>query len=160
MIQSMRQPCNILKGKNRLLRSRDPHFPGLLRMIDCSGVRSVLLNSVSDVILQRCMLSPPPPQQRGLFAKVCGLVKGGHLDIGTSSHLIKQAQEMSLLADWPCVFLWRPPTGTADMHSVSPWQRTHLLAVPLTARLTLSPPPSFPLTPIYSSTTLFFSKAK
>lgn len=41
------------------------------------------------------------------------LVKGS-FSLWAPRHLIKQAQEMSLLADWPCVFLHRRPSGTAD----------------------------------------------
>lgn len=84
----------------------------------------MLLSSASDVILQRCMLSPSFPKAG--YSEKCIVLLRGTFSLWASSHLIKQAQEMSLLADWPCVFLWRPPTGTADMHSVSPWQRTHL----------------------------------
>lgn len=57
---------------------------------------------------------------------------------------------MSLLADWPRVFLWRPPSRTADLHAASPmgrgWEPTSLV-IPLMARLTSSSPlSSFPLT--------------
>lgn len=90
-------------------------------MIDCARVRSALLSSASDVILQRCMFSP-----KAGYSEKCTTLLRGTFSLWASSHLIKQAQEMSLLADWPCVFLRRPPTGTSDMHSVSLWQRNHL----------------------------------
>lgn len=99
------------------------HFSALLWMIDCAEVRSALLSDVSDVIPQRCMLphSPLLFPRPGQCVKVCGVMKGGHFcSLLASSHLIKRAQEMSLLADWPCVVLRRPPSGTADMHAASP----------------------------------------
>lgn len=97
---------------------------GFLWMIDCARVRSALLSNASDVILQRCMFSPSFPKAG--YSEKCTTLLRGTFSLWASSHLIKQAQEMSLLADWPCVFLRRPPTGTADVHSVSLWQRNHL----------------------------------
>lgn len=139
----------ILKGKSSSLSWST--FTGF---VDCAKVRSLLLSSASDVILQRCMLSPPFPKVG--YSEKCIVLLRGTFSLWASSHLIKQAQEMSLLADWPCVFLRRPPTGTIDMHNVSLWQRTHLTYVSLwTATLTFSSPLSFPLTPIYSTSALF-----
>lgn len=97
---------------------------GFLWMIDCARVRSVLLSSASDVILQRCMFSPSFPKAG--YSEKCTTLLRGTFSLWASSHLIKQAQEMSLLADWPCVFLHSPPIGTSDVHSVSLWQRNHL----------------------------------
>lgn len=93
-------------------------------MIDHARVRSVLRNCTPDVIPQGCMFSP-------LLAKAgysckCVTLLRGTFSLWASSHLINQPQEMSLLADWPCVFLWRPPIGTSDMHSLSLWQNNHL----------------------------------
>lgn len=96
----------------------------------------------------------------GQCVKACAVITGGHFcSLPASSHLIKRAQEMSLLADWPCVFLRRPPSGTADMHAASPsggaWGPTSLI-IPLMARLTSSSLlSSFPSTPVYSTTSLF-----
>lgn len=74
-------------------------------MIDCAGVRSALLSCASDVISQRCMFLPSFPKV-SFFFFLCTLLWSGHFSLWASSHLIKQAQEMSLLADWPCVFLF------------------------------------------------------
>lgn len=93
-------------------------------MIDCARVRSVLLSSASDVILQRCMFSPS--FSKASYWEKCTTLLRGTFSLWASSLLIKQAQEMSPLADWPCVFLLRPPTGTSDVHSLSLWQRNHL----------------------------------
>lgn len=54
--------------------------------------------------------------QSGLIERVYSVVTGGSFSLGAPRHLIKPGQEMSLFADWPCVFLRRPPSGTADMH--------------------------------------------
>lgn len=117
-------------------------------------MRSLLLSSTSDVILQRCMLSPLFPKVGNSEKRI--VLLRGTFSLWASSHLIKQAQEMSLLADWPCVFLRRPPTGTVDMHNVSLWRRTHRTYVsPRTATLTFSSPLSFLLTPLYSTSALF-----
>lgn len=43
-----------------------------------------------------------------------------------------------MLADWPCVFLRRPPAGTSDMHSVSLWQRSYLVCPSLITLMLLS----------------------
>lgn len=65
---------------------------------------------------------------------------------------------MSLLADWPCVFLWRPPAGTSDMHSVSLWQRNHCTCLSPNSYINFFSPLSFALTPIYSASALFSQK--
>lgn len=114
----------ILKGKISSLTHVTCLSGGFLWMIDCARVRSALLSSASDVILQRCMFSSWFPKAG--YSEKCTMLLRGTFSLWASSHLIKQAQEMSLLADWPCVFLRRPPTGTSDMHSVSLWQRNHL----------------------------------
>lgn len=82
--------------------SRGLHFSALLRMINCTGVRSALLSDVSDVIQQRCML----PHSAFLFppfgqcVKVCGVIKGGHsCRFLASFHLIK-ASSGNVSAGW------------------------------------------------------------
>lgn len=121
-------------------------------MIDCVRVRSVLRSSASDVILQRCMFSPPFPKAG--YSEKCTTLLRGTFSLWASSHLIKQAQEMSLLADWPCVFLQRPPTGTSDVHTVSLWQIYHL------TRLSPNSYINFPFASLLSfNTNLFYLRA-
>lgn len=68
----------------------------------------------------------PSILRREYSGEVRNILPRGHFSLSASSHLIKQAQEMSPLADWPCVFLLRPPTGTSDVHSLPLWQWNHL----------------------------------
>lgn len=125
-------------------------------MIDCARVRSALLSSASDVILQRCMFSSWFPKAG--YSEKCTVSLRGTFSLWASSHLIKQAQEMSLLADWPCVFLWRPPTGTSDMHSVSLWQRNHLTCLCPNSYINFLLPLCFSLTSIYSTSAFLSQK--
>lgn len=68
----------------------------------------------------------PSILRREYSGEVRNILPRGHFSLSASSHLIKQAQEMSPLADWPCVFLLRPPTGTSDVHRLPLWQWNHL----------------------------------
>lgn len=116
-------------------------------MIDCTRVRSVLLSGASDVILQRCMLSPSLPKAG--YSEKCKVLLSATFSLWASSHLIKQAQEMFLWVDWPRVFLWRPPSGTANMYSASLWQRVHHTWLSPERYNSLSSHLPSPLTPIY-----------
>lgn len=97
---------------------------GFWYIIDCVKVRSPHFGRVSDVIPKRCMfrLLSQRPVHRSVGD--CGMRR---FSLRASFHLIKQAQEMSLLADWPCVFLWPSPSGTSDVHTVSLWRSRHLI---------------------------------
>ena len=112
----------ILKGKNLLSDSRDLHFMGVFcgwliaREWGQRSSAALLMSSYKDA----CSPLRSPKQS---YSEKCTALLRGTFSLWASSHLIKQAQEMSLLADWPCVFLRRPPTGASDMHRVSLRQR-------------------------------------
>lgn len=83
------------------------------------------------------------------YSEKCVVLLSATFSLWASSHLIKQAQEMFLWVDWPCLFLWRPPSGTVNMYSVSLWQRVRRNLLSLSRYNSLSSYLSSPLTPIY-----------